>query len=135
MTTLPYPYEDVFSAGIQGLSPHLSDIDDQLGTIEGADMYAADNTYLGRVTRNAFDGESLANEFSTYGNSFNANSIFNKFGPYGNPYSQLSPFNEFSRTPPRLMKGQKILAYVSNNQFVSPRVDPRALLAWLGRGQ
>jgi len=102
-----------------------------MNDFEGADIFAADDHFLGRITKNAFDKFSLANKFSEYGNQFNPNSIYNQFGKYGNPFSPLSPFNEFTRTPPRAVKGNKVVAYISANQFISPRIDPKDLFDWL----
>lgn len=132
MPRLPAPYEDVFLRGVQGLSP--GDPQPTLDELEGAALFAADNTYLGKISRNKFDGESLANSFGTFGNEFNPNSVFNDFGPYGNPFSPLSPRNEFSRTPPRIQVGNRVVAYLTANEFVSPRIDPTVLFAWLRAG-
>lgn len=134
MPKLPAPYEDLFLAGIEGLPPHAPESNLTLDHLEGAALYAADNAYLGKISRNRFDSESLANAFSTYGNQFNPNSVFNQFGPYGNPFSQLSPYNEFSRTPPRIDLNGRTVAYLTANRFVSPRVDPTALFAWIKSG-
>lgn len=131
MPRLPAPYEDVFLRGVEGLTPGLKEGDIPLEQLEGGSLFAADNTYLGKISRNKFDSESLANSFGTYGNEFNPKSVFNEFGPYGNPFSQLSPRNEFSRTPPRIEIAHRIVAYLTANEFISPRIDPTVLFRWL----
>jgi hypothetical protein len=128
---LPYPYEDVFEHGIVGQEIESLAPAGSLDELEGSDLYAADNTFLGKVTKNSFDTNSLANEFGTFGNPYSSSSIFNEYATYGNPYSQLSPFNEFSRIPPRFVKNGRVLAYLTTNQFITPRVDPTAFKTWL----
>lgn len=134
MPRLPYPWEDAFDRGIEGLALSTPSGLQSLDELEGSRLVAADGKYLGRVTRNAYDAESLANEYGTYGNSYNSISIFNDYGTYGNPYNQLSPYNEYSRTPPRFERDGKIIAYLSANEFVSPRVDPKVFQVWIKGG-
>jgi hypothetical protein len=134
MPKLPWPYEDVFLAGVEGVSPDALGREITLDDLEGAKLYAADDTYLGKISRNQFDNEALANQFGPYGNPFNANSVFNEFGPYGNPFSLLSPRNEFTRTPPRIVVRGETLAYLTANSLISPRVDPTSFFAWLKSG-
>lgn len=130
---LPPPYEDVFDGGVVGSEPGTLGPDVALDSLIDSQLYAADNTLLGNVNRNPYDAESIANHFGKYGNPYNSTSIFNGFAPYGNPYSALSPYNEFSRTPPRFVKDNQTLAYLTVNQFISPRVDPKQFQSWLGR--
>lgn len=131
---LPYPYEDVFEHGVPGQSIESTAPVHNLNDLEGSVLQAADGTYLGKVTRNAYDSESVANQYGTFGSPYSANSIFNEYGPYGSPYNQLSPYNDFSRTPPRLVRDGRVIAHLTSNQFISPRVDPAAFKAWL-RGE
>lgn len=58
------------------------------------------DTYLGCLTCNSFDAESVCNQFGTYGNPFGALSIWNQFGTYGNEFSTSSPWNQFSTSGP-----------------------------------
>ena len=130
---LPHPYVDAFEDGVIGAEPGTLGPDVSLESLVESKLVAADGTLLGNVNKNPYDTDSITNQYGQYGNPFNANSLFNNFGPYGNPYSALSPYNEFSRTPPRFVKDGKTLAYLTANQFVSPRVDPKQFRAWLGR--
>jgi hypothetical protein len=127
---LPPPYEDVFEHGVEGdLLSHPSTVG--LHHLEGSELLAADGTFLGRVSRNSLGNDSLTNEFGPYGNPYSASSIFNNFGQYGNSFSPHAPGNEFSRTPPRFVKGGRVIAYLTANQFIAPRVDPLAFKVWL----
>lgn len=130
---LPHPYVDVFEDGVVGTEPGTLGPDVSLNALIDSQLVAADGTALGNVNTNLYDTDSLTNQFGPYGNPYNANSLFNSFGPYGNPYSTLSPYNEFSRTPPSFVKEGRTLAYLTVNQFISPRVDPKQFLAWLGK--
>lgn len=130
---LPPPYVDVFEEGIIGAEPGSLGPDVSLDALLDSTLIAADGKLLGNVNKNPFDTDSITNQFGPYGNPYNAGSLFNEYGPYGSPYSALSPYNEFSRTPPHFMKGGNLLAYLTVNQFISPRVDPKQFRAWLGR--
>lgn len=130
---LPHPYVDVFEDGISGVEPGTLGPDVPLESLLDSQLVAADGTLLGNVNRNPYDTDSLTNPYGQYGNPYNSNSLLNNFGPYGNPYSSLSPYNQFSRTPPYFIKGGKTVGYLTVNQFISPRVDPKQFLAWLGR--
>lgn len=96
----------------------------------GVYLLANDGAFLGSLDTNSLSPDSIFNQFSQYGNQFSAVSIFNNFGTYGNPYSALSPFNEFTATPPRIMAGEKLIAFLTKNSFLTPRVDPDSLEKW-----
>jgi len=102
-----------------------------LDYLEGAIIIANDNKFLGKISKNQFDSDSINNEFGTYGSQFSSYSIFNKFGIYGSEFSSLSPFNKFTSTPPRIYKENVFIAYLTVNTFMSPRVDTNLLVAWL----
>ena len=94
---------------------------------------AADGTFLGKLTSNRFDQESIFNQFGPYGSEYSQTSVFNKFSNYGNQFSNLSPFNNFTHTPPKLYVRGKFVAYLTVNSMLSPRVDPDDLLQWAER--
>ena len=130
-----YPYEDAFESGTEFSTPEQKRSLDSIQAVEGADIFAADNQFLGRISRNAYDQYALANKYQPHGSPYSQTSIFNKYGKYGSQYNALSPFNEYSRTPPRIVQGKKVVAYLTANQFITPRVDPKALLVWLNQSQ
>lgn len=100
--------------------------------IEGAYLIAADGMFIGEIS-GEFNDKSIINEFGEYGGEFSNKSISNEFGMYGGEFSELSPYNEFSSKPPKLMRGKSFIAYVTKNEFMSPRVDPDVLLAMTKR--
>ncbi len=94
-------------------------------------MEAADGTFLGKLTPNRYDNESIFNRYGPYGNRFSQFSILNKFSPYGgNQFSSLSPYNRFTQTPPKLFLNGKFVAYLTVNPNLNPRVDPDKLYEW-----
>lgn len=94
---------------------------------------AADGTFLGKLSPNKLDQESVFNEFGLYGNKFSQQSVFNKFSVYGNQFNTNSPFNQFSNNPPKLYVRGKFVAYLTKNRLLGPRVDPDELLEWAAR--
>lgn len=94
---------------------------------------AADGVFLGKLTSNRLDQESIFNQFGPYGSQFSQTSVFNKFSNYGNQFSSLSPFNNFTQTPPKLYVRGEFVAYLTVNPILSPRVDPDNLLEWVER--
>ena len=98
--------------------------------LEGAVIVAQDrqNTVLGKIT-NSFDSDSIFNEFGTYGNEFSSKSIWNEFSTFGNEFNSESPFNEFSTRPPMLIKGGRVVGYLSANSSIEPSISPNLLKA------
>jgi hypothetical protein len=131
MPRLPSGYQDSFLHGQQQLvSGSVSHLNELLDSV----LVAHDGTFLGKVTRNRFESDSLLNQFGQHGNRFGQYSIFNKYSQYGSEYSALSPFNRFSNTPPSFVKDGVRLSYLTTNQFVTPRIDPEQFQTWLERG-
>ena len=84
-----------------------------------------DRTYLGSLSTNKLDSDSIFNEFGTYGNKFSSKSIWDEFGFYGGKFSAYSPFNEFTAMPPLIEDSEgNILGRLTVNKFVTGAVDP-----------
>lgn len=96
----------------------------------GSKLIAQDdeNTYLGKIT-SSFDSDSIFNEFGTYGSEFNSKSIWNEFGTFGSEFSAVSPFNNLSSKPPMIVKGGKIIGYLSANKNIKNSITPNLLKA------
>jgi hypothetical protein len=103
---------------------------DVCSILNGAVIVAQDsnNTVLGKIT-NSFDSDSIFNEFGTYGNEFSSNSIWNEFSTFGNEFNPDSPFNEFSSSPPMIIKGGKVVGYLSANKSIRSSISPNLLKA------
>jgi hypothetical protein len=106
----------------------LSDLYDQAaqsgaGSVQ-RDSYleAADRQYLGKITTNAYDQDSILNQYGSYGSHYSNTSIFNQYCPYGGAYGQFSPENPYNTQPPTLyIKGRK-LGVVTVNEYVPDRI-------------
>lgn len=95
-------------------------------------IIANDGQYLGKLTSNEFDNDSLLNEFGPYGSEFSTTSVFNEFSDYGSEFSTLSPFNEFSTTPPKIYVNGQFYGYLTENEFVSgKKIKPKGLKQWI----
>lgn len=83
------------------------------------------HTYLGKLTTNKFDPESVFNEFGTYGSKYSLKSIYNEFGTFGGEFSLYSPFNEFSISPPLIVNATgNTIGRLSVNKYVSGAISP-----------
>jgi hypothetical protein len=103
-----------------------------LSQLEGCLVVSNDQQFLGVVTSNRFNTDSLLNEYGPHGSRFSQVSILNAFGPYGGEYSALSPFNQYTSTPPMLVcEGRGGVAYLTRNAALAPAVDPHLLLGFL----
>lgn len=96
--------------------------------IEGYKIVAADGTFLGVISTNPVDSNSITNVVGKYGSIVSNFSIFNIVGNYGSIVSQQSPFNIVSSDPPRIIDHNgNFYAYLTKNMVKSPRVDPDEL--------
>ena len=64
--------------------------------------FAQQNQYLGKLSSNRYDADSVSNTYGAYGNPYSPTSINNRYGAYGSPYSPLSVNNPYTVTAPRL---------------------------------
>lgn len=63
-------------------------------------LYAEDGTYLGRLSTNRYDPESVSNPYGVYGSRYSPTSIKNPYSVYGSKYSTMSPWNPYSTSAP-----------------------------------
>ena len=98
--------------------------------VNGANLLAQndENTYLGEIT-NRYASDSILNEYGTYGSEYSSNSIWNKYSPFGSEYSSYSPFNEYTSTPPMMIKGGKIIGYLTASNSIKASISPNLLKA------
>jgi hypothetical protein len=104
---------------------------ENIGALSGAEIWSFDGkTFLGVVSKNKFDANSIANEFGNFGSTFSQSSIFNEFGNFGSQFSHQSAFNNLTQSPPVLWRNGKAEAYVTTNKLLSPRVTSKLLKIW-----
>jgi len=106
---------------------------DKFNYLYNARIIAGDGAFLGIISRDKEDTNSIFNTHGNYGNEHSASSIFNPAGKYGNKFNKLSPFNELSDTPPEIVKGKIILGYLTLNKFIKNRVDTIEFVHWLSK--
>ncbi len=94
-------------------------------------IVANDGQYLGKLSLNRFDPESILNNYGLYGSQYSVTSIYNKYSMYGSQYSSLSPFNPFTSTPPHIyLKGVRV-GVLSVNRYIMGSVDPEHIQIWM----
>lgn len=93
---------------------------------------AQDGTYLGLISSDTLEPDSIANSFGSYGSQYSPTSIRNQYGIYGGPYGAQSPYNQYCTTPPMIVKDGRATGYLTVNPYLSPAVSPHDLLAQLG---
>jgi hypothetical protein len=71
-------------------------------SVSAPKIYAADGTYLGRLSSNPYLTDSISNPYGRYGSPYSSTSINNPYSRYGSPYSSISPNNPFATRPPVL---------------------------------
>jgi hypothetical protein len=58
--------------------------------------------YLGNLSSNPYDANSVSNPYGRYGSEQSADSINNPYGQYGSRYSNDSPNNPYATNPPAI---------------------------------
>jgi hypothetical protein len=98
----------------------------------GSVIVGSDNTFLGVISRDVNDPDSISNPYGRFGSPESPYSIWNSSGRWGDPYGQDTPWNSNATRPPIVYVGHTFWGYLSANPAVYPRVDPRALMDSLG---
>lgn len=63
--------------------------------------------YLGTLSNNRYDSDSVSNPYGRYGNQYSPDSINNPYGKYGSPYSNDSVNNPYATNPPAIRSGDR----------------------------
>jgi len=96
--------------------------------VSGAKLIAQDDkkTFLGEIS-DSYVNESIFNQYGSYGSEYSSHSIWNKYATFGSEYSSYSPFNEYTITPPMMVKGGKIIGYLTTNKGMEASLSPNLL--------
>lgn len=86
------------------------------------------NTFLGKIA-NRYDTDSIFNEYRTDGGPYSTDSIWNKYGRFGSEYSSYAPQNKYTSTPPLIVKGGKVIGYLTANKSTKPSITAELLKA------
>lgn len=130
MPRLPRPYEDIFATGPRQLVIPRTDAAEYEHLL-GATIVSDDGTYLGTISTDRFDRESLCNQHGPYGNRYSQTSIFNEYGKYGGAYSPQSPFNPYANRPPKIMVNDTEVGRLTTNRYLKQHIDAAGLTSWL----
>jgi hypothetical protein len=66
-------------------------------------LVSPDGKYLGTLSANPHDPDSVSNPYGQYGNPYSPDSINNPYGQYGNPYSPNSVTNPYATSAPAIV--------------------------------
>lgn len=94
--------------------------------VAGAKVVAEDGKYLGTI-ESKYSGDSIFNEYGSYGSKYSGDSIWNEYGSYGGKYSSSSPFNDYTSSAPMLIKNNQVIARLTTNRYLQSAVNPYAL--------
>lgn len=76
------------------------------GLVQAEPPYLVDrqtSKYLGNLSANRYDSNSVNNPYGRYGSEYSAESINNPYGQYGSRYSNDSPNNPYATNPPAIL--------------------------------
>ena len=101
-----------------------------LRSISGhATLVADDGTYLGVISSNRYQNESVCNEYGPHGSPYRQDSVRNEYSAYGSPYRSGSAYNPYTSNPPRIYLNGRAIGYLTKNDFLAGAVDPDVLFA------
>ena len=81
-------------------------------------VFAQQTQYLGKLSSNRYDAQSVSNPYGAYGSPHSPTSVNNQFGTYGSPFSPLSVNNPYAVSAPRLYASDgTYLGRLSANRF------------------
>jgi len=81
-------------------------------------LQGGDGQFLGTITENAFDSESILNPYGPYGSIYSPTSIHNVYSKYGSAYSALSINSPYATNPPILFLNRLRRGPVTSNPYL-----------------
>lgn len=91
-------------------------------------LYSNDGkVFLGTLSPNFYDSDSIFNEYGNYGSEYSSTSITNKFGTYGSEFSNESAYNQYATNPPILTYKGTTVFYVTTNKYLKNAIAPQQL--------
>jgi hypothetical protein len=97
--------------------------------LEGCVIAGQDGQFLGRITTNSSDPDSVINDKGRSGSKTSKTSVFNTSSSYGSARDPMSAFNPAAASPPSIFCADRFEAYLTTNHEKAPAVDPRLLSA------
>jgi len=97
----------------------------------GAVIIGADDTFLGVISRDTDDPESITNREGRWGSRWSEDCLWNPDGPWGSRYAHDSPWNPYATRPPKVFDDHCFIGYLTTNTDLQPRIDPEWLRTYL----
>lgn len=98
-------------------------------------LLAQDGQFLGMLSSNRYQPDSVMNKYGTYGSKYSTTSIFNQYGRYGSPYASYSPFNPYTSTPPQIILRGQCIGVLTKNTILLNRLDPYQLFDFISENR
>ncbi len=103
---------------------------DYQGLLDNAYILGELNVYLGLISADTLHPKSIMNPHGEHGSDLSSHSIFGE-GPYSGLGGVFSPFNRECEAPPKIFKDSVFVAYLTENERISPRVSTYSLIGFL----
>jgi len=103
----------------------------EIGRHSGTYLIACDGQFLGEITTNTLNRDSINNQYGPYGSPYSSTSIFNQYSSYGSPYGQHSVNNPYTSTPPKLFINNRFAGQVTKNQYISGAIPTEVFITTL----
>jgi len=135
------PGDQLLDGGPQKHSP-VPEIPSLVGPTTAAELITAirsgkaivladDGTFLGKVSADRSDSQAILNPDGLFGGPASESGLMNPKSRYAGGEGDLSAGNPNAKRPPKLLFDGRMLAYVTENATLKPRVSLRDVLAVL----
>ena len=94
-------------------------------------LLAADGQFIGKLTSNHYDVESICNQYGRYGSKYSSTSIWNKYSQYGSRYAVYSAYNQYTSTPPMIYLHGLQYGFLTKNSYKYRNIDPDTIVSWM----
>jgi len=91
-------------------------------------LIAGDEQFLGRITDNKFDNQSILNPYGPHGSKYSTTSIWNPYSQYASPYGAYSLNNPYCASPPKLFINNHFIGHVTKNRYAQKPILPEAFI-------
>lgn len=96
-------------------------------------LWINDGQFLGLLSSNEYEPNSICNPNGIYGSSYSVTSIRNPSGLYGSTWGIYSPYNPNSLCPPAIVYQGQVVGFVTKNRHLCTNglstIDPDLLFA------
>ena len=94
-------------------------------------LLAQDGQFLGLLSSNKYQIDSIMNEYGVYGSKYSATSIFNQHSRYGSPHASYSAINPNTSTPPLIILKGQLIGVLTMNEHLQNCLNPNLLLDFI----